>query len=120
MTAQDQRENSIKMIGDYLLKGWTMTDLGCSDCDTPLMRSRSGEIVCTFCCQKPVEKPIVLANAAEKSVDQSADSDFQSNIRQKLVKISQDILLCNDYNLIKIMIDTANSLIELIEKSQKI
>ena len=119
--AQDQRENSIKMIGDYLLKGWTLTDLGCSDCDTPLMRSRSGEIVCTFCCQNPVpvkEEDTILDKEADQK--EFSSSDFKSNIKQKLDEISQEILLCNDHDQIKIMVGTANSLVDLISKSQKI
>jgi uncharacterized Zn finger protein (UPF0148 family) len=128
MTAQDQREKSIKMIGDYLLKGWTLTDLGCSNCDTPLMRSRGGEIVCTFCCQNPVENPVVLEQPSAKNIvldkaidpKDSSSSDFKSNIKQKLDKISQDILLCSDYDQIKTMVDTANALIDLIAKSQQV
>jgi uncharacterized Zn finger protein (UPF0148 family) len=128
ITAQDQREKSIKMIGDYLLKGWTLTDLGCSNCDTPLMRSRGGDIVCTFCCQKPVEKPVALELplakeiVLEKPIDSKeySSSDFKSNINKKLDKISQDILLCSDYDQIKTMVETANALIDLIAKSQQI
>ena len=116
MMVQDQKETSIKMIGDYLLRGWTLTDLACLDCDTPLMRSRAKETVCTFCCQNPIQEEPVLEQVLQ-SVNVS--SDFQLNVQQKLLKISQDMLLCNDYDQIKIMIETANSLIDLISNSQK-
>lgn len=120
MMVQDQKEISIKMIGDYLLKGWTLTDFGCADCNTPLMRSRGGETVCTFCCQRPIQKETVLAVQTVKDESITSNSDFQSNIKQKLLNISQDMLLCKDYDQIKLMIDTANSLITLISNSQKL
>lgn len=124
MMVQDQKEISIKMIGDYLLKGWTLTDFGCPDCNTPLMRSRGGEIVCTFCCQKPIQKETIVAAPAVSVVEADplivSDSDFKSNIEQKLSNISQEMLLCKDYDQIKVMIDTANSLIDLISKSQRL
>nr|XP_019044519.1 hypothetical protein I302_06431 [Kwoniella bestiolae CBS 10118]OCF23449.1 hypothetical protein I302_06431 [Kwoniella bestiolae CBS 10118] len=38
-----QLENTSAILGEYMLKGWTLTDLHCSDCRvTPLMREPSG------------------------------------------------------------------------------
>ena len=137
MTGPDQKENAIKLIGDYLLKGWTLTDFGCCDCNTPIMRSRSGEEVCTFCSQNPIRKVLVAEPEAilqvleepivpkspkvvKGSQDSQSGSEVQSNFKTKLLNISQEMLSCKDYDQIKKMIDASKSLIELISSSQQL
>jgi uncharacterized Zn finger protein (UPF0148 family) len=39
-------------MGDLLLQGWCMTNEGCENCMMPLMRSKTGEKVCTQCAMR--------------------------------------------------------------------
>lgn len=85
---EEPRDKAIKAMGDLILKGWTMTDLGCSICQIPLMRSRDGQEVCTLCSQSiatkkaPLipakrelsEEPPMPAQSAPKKQESKSDS----------------------------------------------
>ncbi|TPX32983.1 hypothetical protein SmJEL517_g04032 [Synchytrium microbalum] len=55
MSAGDRQERGIKLIGDYLLQGWVLTDDKCKSnwqngCSMPSMRARDGSrYICVLC-----------------------------------------------------------------------
>jgi len=38
-----------KIMGTYLLKGYTLLDSHCQTCQTPLMKAKSSELYCIYC-----------------------------------------------------------------------
>jgi uncharacterized Zn finger protein (UPF0148 family) len=57
MTVSD-KDRAIASMGDLLLKGWCMTNEGCENCSMPLMRSKTGEEVCTQCALRPQQPSV--------------------------------------------------------------
>ncbi|KAJ3275527.1 hypothetical protein HDV01_000354 [Terramyces sp. JEL0728] len=51
MTTEADRDLAIKRIGDYLLKGWVLTDTPCRNCQIPTLRTKDSSTVefCTVC-----------------------------------------------------------------------
>ncbi|WVR07378.1 hypothetical protein IAU60_004419 [Kwoniella sp. DSM 27419] len=71
--AMSQLENTSAILGEYMLKGWTLTDLHCSSCHiTPLMRepaaaaqreNRERVQFCALCDGRPEGRPLAPAPA---------------------------------------------------------
>ncbi|KAJ3318779.1 hypothetical protein HDV06_007030 [Boothiomyces sp. JEL0866] len=55
MTTETDRELAIKRIGEYLLKGWVLTDVPCRNCKVPTLRTKNRATVdfCTVCDLEP-------------------------------------------------------------------
>ncbi|KAK0206495.1 hypothetical protein DFS33DRAFT_593460 [Desarmillaria ectypa] len=65
-----------KHLGEYMLKGWVLTDRTCqnSGCNIPLMRSPSGRTPVIHYCVSCDEKPGTLANLPPVSTTSSSSS----------------------------------------------
>ncbi|KXS12973.1 hypothetical protein M427DRAFT_71724 [Gonapodya prolifera JEL478] len=62
-------EDAVRAIGQYLLRGWVLTDAACADCGCPLMRSKDASL--TFC---PVCAPVPLSVSAWGPATSSSSS----------------------------------------------
>ncbi|WRT68238.1 uncharacterized protein IL334_005214 [Kwoniella shivajii] len=70
-------ENTSAILGEYMLKGWTLTDLHCTDCRvTPLMREPSAQAeregrdriqFCASCDGRPEGRPSASASASSST-----------------------------------------------------
>ncbi|KAI2805361.1 hypothetical protein BLOT_004357 [Blomia tropicalis] len=133
MTA-DQRNLVTKLLGEYMLKGFTLLDSHCDSCLTPLMKRRDEKSFCVFC--DIISKPEASSQTPEseqKIVTQKIENiepkcdDFKSSldltikcIVKKLEWCCKKLESCDSIEECMKLNQLIQSTLETLEKMEKL
>jgi uncharacterized Zn finger protein (UPF0148 family) len=96
-----RQDIGIQRIGDYLLKGWVLTDQGCTRCNIPTMRTKDRQQVgfCVLCDDKlnPIplnlDENVPLNNTLDESVYEEDLDELLASVDQNIPKVDVSALL---------------------------
>ena len=126
-------ESSDKLVSDMaqeLLKGATLTDVICPECDTPLLRNKNGETYCAKC-----KRPVIMVDSAHPAPQQSSPPTSSPNtptpstttlgilqqvLQQKVTELTNLLAQTQDPKTAYQILETIDKLLEVYQKSRQI
>ncbi|KAJ3314815.1 Coiled-coil domain-containing protein 42 [Boothiomyces sp. JEL0838] len=83
MTTETDRDLAIKRIGEYLLKGWVLTDVPCRNCQVPTLRTKDKSQVdfCTLC---DLPSEIIQKNDIDDSLLKKKELEYKRVLDMEL------------------------------------
>ena len=83
-TNKTRTDKASALLGQYLLKGWTLLQEHCPQCIVPLMRNPQGTMVCVLC-----NSNVVKDNTASQSPKNINNSDVDTKIEDNYSYINR-------------------------------
>ena len=107
-----------KLIGEYLLKGWTLMGETCSkDCNVPLMRSRDkSSLICVGCGVDFMKKPLLKSDEeihATNSQVQSDSDNLLSVVDGKIKWLVSEVAASTSLEHLNVLVDTLSKFVTL-------
>ena len=108
----------LRKMARLLKSGATMLDQVCPNCRVPLFRLKSGEVVCPKCGQR-----FIIVQTDEEELEVRGNIVLQELERaavEKLWRVAALIKESQDYSQIAEAVDTALSLLRVVDYSRRI
>jgi UPF0148 protein len=108
-------EGSMKEMAELLRNGASMLSESCPQCNTPLFRLQSGEIICPMC-----QKPLKIVSGDIEEQDITHQGSLEEILRKKISEVQG--LLGEEKNPSKIrnLTETLMVLLDAREKVKKL
>jgi UPF0148 protein len=107
----------MKSMAELLRSGATMLSRSCPECDSPLFKLKSGDIVCAKCQHRVVIVPEGEEITAEAGVQLIS---LERVLVDKLISLGESISQEKDLGRLKNFSELLDSLLENLEKLRKI
>lgn len=116
MSEQDEAERIKKMAG-LLKSGAKMLMDACPECNAPLFKLRSGQIICALC-----DRRVMLVKPGEegKVLQTMVLSDLERGILEKLQELGMELYSQQDPQKLRELLAVVHSCLEVLERLRKL
>ncbi len=115
---KSEKNNNIKKMAALLRDGNTLLGDACPQCNSPLFKLKTGEIVCASC----DKKVIIIKNEAQvdRILQNNIIDDSIKVINMKIRSLQQEIDLEKDFDELYKLMRLFNVYLEALEKLQNL